>query len=102
MGAFELQPVTLDEKIQRLLDDGVLNRGQANSLLVKLNSAGNERARLNRLSAFINEVNALVRAGILSAAEGQCLIDGAESLRMSLSVDAVLASAVSSARGSKG
>ena len=90
MGAFELQPATLDEKIQHLLDDGVLNRGQANSLLVKLNSAGNERAQLNRLRAFINEVNALVRAGILSAAEGQKLIDGAESLRMSLSVDAVL------------
>ena len=90
MGAFERQPVTLDERIEHLLDTGVLNRGQANSLLVKLNSAGNERAQLNRLWAFINEVNAMVRAGILSAAEGQKLIDGAESLRMSLSIDAVL------------
>ena len=90
MGAFERQPVTLDERIEHLLDTGVLNRGQANSLLVKLNPGGNERAQLNRLWAFINEINALVRAGILSAAEGQKLIDGAESLRMSLSVDAVL------------
>ena len=90
MGSFEWKPATLDERIEHLLDTGVLNRGQANSLLVKLNPGGNERAQLNRLWAFINEVNALVRAGILSAAEGQKLIDGAESLRMSLSVDAVL------------
>ena len=80
-----LQPPTLDEKIQELMDTGVLNRGQANSLLVKLNPGGNEQAQVNRLGAFINEVNAFVGAGTLSAEEGQSLIDAAESLRTSLS-----------------
>jgi hypothetical protein len=44
---------------------GVLNRGQANSLIVKLNLKGNH-GDIGKVQAFLNEVAAYVQAGILT------------------------------------
>jgi len=65
--------------VQDLVSAGVLNRGQGNSLLVKLAAADAQLARgnavpaMNILHAFINEVNAMVQSGRLSPAQGQLL-----------------------------
>ena len=81
--------VLIDE-IDRLLDDGVLNGGQANSLKAKLSaarkSAGNGRSTpaVNQINAFINEVHALMSGGVLSSEEGTVLISIAEDILQSL------------------
>jgi hypothetical protein len=36
---------------------------------------GNKVAALNQLTAFINQVNAMVTGGVLTPSEGQTLID---------------------------
>ena len=65
------------DKVNDLVDDGVLNQGQGNALIKILEEAinqidkGNTNAATNQLQAFINSVN-----GIL-ADEGQSLIDAA-------------------------
>jgi pullulanase/glycogen debranching enzyme len=52
-------------QIEDLVDQGVLNKGQGNSLIVKLEGAleklldGKPHVAINRLNAFINEVNGL-------------------------------------------
>jgi probable HAF family extracellular repeat protein len=71
----------LSEAVQNLVDAGILNRGQGNSLVSKIEAANrqldreNIPATVNILNALINQVEAFVQAGILSAAEGQTLID---------------------------
>ncbi len=62
---------------------GVLNGGQANSLIVKLNHAidslnskPNQPTACNKLQAFVNEVNAYVNAGILTQAQADTLLGG--------------------------
>ncbi|MFC1991967.1 lamin tail domain-containing protein [Chloroflexota bacterium] len=66
-----LMQYTMDT-IEDLIDNGVLNNGQGNSLLVKIENAisqlenSNNTAALNQLNAFINQVTALVENGILS------------------------------------
>jgi len=62
---------------------GVLNGGQANSLIVKLNHAitsltskAGQPTACNQLQAFVNEVNAYVAAGILTSAEANVLLGG--------------------------
>jgi len=73
----------LIEAIQALVDDGVLNTGQGNSLMVKLQAAiqslnkGNINAASNQLAAFTQEVGALLKAGVLSVEQAQPLIDAA-------------------------
>jgi hypothetical protein len=69
--------------IQGLKGSGVLNGGQANSLIVKLNHAidslnskPNQPTACNQLQAFVNEVNAYVSAGILTPAEADSLLGG--------------------------
>jgi hypothetical protein len=65
------------------MDDEVLNGGQGNSMTTKLEGAkdkldeGNTEAGINRLRAFINQVNSLRDEGILSHEEAQLLIDAA-------------------------
>ena len=65
-----------------------LNQGQANSFIAKLNAAtqnmnaGNTVATTNELQAFINEVEAYIKSGKLSSAEGQALIDVADTIKM--------------------
>jgi hypothetical protein len=69
--------------IQGLQAAGVLNGGQANSLIVKLNHAidslnskPNQPTACNQLQAFVNEVNAYVSAGILTQAQADTLLGG--------------------------
>ncbi len=65
--------------VQFLWDSGVLNKGQANSLSVKLDAAIrtvdqiNTNAAAGQLKAFINEVTAMERSGRLSSAQSQSL-----------------------------
>jgi hypothetical protein len=68
--------------IQGLQTAGVLNGGQANSLIVKLNHAINRNAKpgqptaCNQLQAFVNEVNAYVSGGKLTQAQADSLLGG--------------------------
>ncbi len=77
---------SLIEDVQALVDDGVLNEGQGNSLIVKLNGAiekldqGQPHVAVNKLKAFVNEVNAFVNGGVLSAEQGQYLTMTAQSI----------------------
>jgi hypothetical protein len=69
--------------IQGLQTAGVLNGGQANSLVVKLNHAigslnskPGQPTACNQLQAFVNEVNAYVSAGTLTQAEADTVLGG--------------------------
>ena len=68
-----------------LVSAGKLSQGQATSFLVKLDAAtrqlngGNVQAAKNILQAFIQQVQSFIADGILSAADGQPLIDAAQS-----------------------
>lgn len=69
--------------IQGLQTAGVLNGGQANSLIVKLNHAidslnskPGKPPGCNQLQAFVNEVNAYVSAGTLTQAQADSLLGG--------------------------
>ncbi|MFC2085166.1 T9SS type A sorting domain-containing protein, partial [Bacteroidota bacterium] len=72
--------------IQNLVTLGILNKGQGNSLIVKMEasnkhiSKGNSTPAINLLEAFINQVNAFINTGILSLEQGQELIDAAEDI----------------------
>ena len=89
--SFSFTTITAQKMINGLMDEvntlyemGVLNMGQANSLLKKLDGAikklnqGNVPAALDRLHAFIDEVTGLVGDGVLTPATGQMLIDEAQ------------------------
>jgi hypothetical protein len=71
-------------EVQALNQAGILNRDQTNALLVKLSGAldklnqGQEHVAVNRLNAFINQVQAWTNNGLLPAASGQSLIDQAQ------------------------
>jgi len=81
--------LTPQEQISLLLGDikdligGSFNSGQANALQSSLNTAlsklnqGNTTAAVNTLQAFINKVQAQVKSGNLSSADGQDLINAA-------------------------
>ncbi|UCC38743.1 MAG: hypothetical protein JSV96_13080 [Candidatus Aminicenantes bacterium] len=84
------QPASADDGIEGLLNDvlelhnsGVLNKGQANALVKKLEAAsknlnkGKPKAACNEIQAFINQVNALINSGKLSPEEGDPLIEAA-------------------------
>lgn len=65
--------------VGRLLADGLIDRGNANSLAAKLDAAkkqierGNLTPAMNQLEAFLNELDAMVRSGRLSAADAEGL-----------------------------
>jgi len=73
-------------EIEDLTADGDLNQGQGNALLVKLYQAiqqlnqGKTNVAINLLGAFINQVNDFIREEILTAEEGQALIDAANDI----------------------
>jgi uncharacterized repeat protein (TIGR01451 family) len=73
-------------KVNALTSAGVLNKGQANSLVAKLQAAiqqiekGNSKPASNQLAAFVNEVNALMKARTLSQAQGTDLINDANAV----------------------
>ena len=63
-----------------LIDDGILNIGQGNALISKLENAlakinqGNLNAACNILQAFINQIHDLINTGVISQEEGEKLI----------------------------
>jgi predicted extracellular nuclease len=79
----EAEILELIEDIHELVDDGVLNEGQGNSFMSKLENTldklakGQTKAAANQLGAFINEVEDFVAEGILTAEQGDSLIKAA-------------------------
>ncbi len=79
-------------EIEALREAGVLNDGQANSLITKLENAiinldkGKSKTALNNLNAFMNEVQSLVDEGVLTPEEGQSLIAAAEAISYQIQV----------------
>jgi len=73
----------LIEDVQELVDEGMLNHGQGNALISKLENVlaklakGNTNAAANQLDAFINQVEDFVSDGILTAEQGDPLIKSA-------------------------
>ena len=67
--------------IEELVNLGILNNGNGNALIGKIEGAidkmlkGNITAASNNLQSFINQVNAFIASGKLTQAEGQALID---------------------------
>jgi len=83
----ELTVADVIAAVERLRDDGILNKGQANALVVKLENAdratgrGQDKVFLNMLGAFVNQVSDFIAQGILTPEQGQNLLAAAESLR---------------------
>jgi hypothetical protein len=73
-------------KVEALEADGVLNKGQANAFIVKLNAAkksiekGYNQTAVNQLNAFINQVMDFMDEEILTAEQGNELIDCANQI----------------------
>jgi hypothetical protein len=71
------------EDVAALVTDGILGNGEANALTSKLEAAqrqldkGNVNATANVLGALINQVEAMVNSGRLTAEEAQPLLDSA-------------------------
>ncbi len=67
-----------------MFNDGLLNKGEANALIVKIDNAikslakGNTNASDGQLNAFINEAEDFIVTGVIPAEEGQDLINSAE------------------------
>ncbi len=73
--------ISLIEDVEQLVDDGLLNKGQGNALIVKLEHAlerlADDRLKdaINALDAFSNQLDAFVRGGVLTPESGQDLSD---------------------------
>ena len=76
---------TLIANVQALVNSGVLNAGNGNALIVKLDNAekklmsGQTGTAINLMQAFINQVNAF-SGNQLSAAQAQALINNANAI----------------------
>jgi pullulanase/glycogen debranching enzyme len=87
---------SLIEEIEALVDGGILNKGQGNSLIVKLEAAlaslskGKVNTAVNQLNSFINEVEALVSGGTLPAEIGQDLIEAANAIILQIEMGSYL------------
>jgi uncharacterized protein len=87
----EAEIIELIDDVQKLIDDGTLNRGQGNALISKLKNAlaklamGHTNAAANQLGAFINQVEDYVDDGILTPEQGNQLIQAAALLVEALS-----------------
>jgi hypothetical protein len=85
------QILALTEQVNALVSSGVLNDGNGNALISKLDNAlnsfnnSNNTAGLNKMEAFIRQVNAFLNSGKLTSAEAQSLIDAADDLIASVS-----------------
>lgn len=77
--------------VNTLSSQGVVNGGQANSLLVKLQhaiarlNAGNKAAAIGNLNAFIGEVNDLLASGVLTPSQAASLVSAAQGVVAALS-----------------
>src|SRR5256712_266779 len=71
----------LQHHVARLVTNGVLNPGQGNALAVKLQGAldklavGETESAMNKVAAFINQVDAFRNAGVLSDAQSASLLE---------------------------
>jgi len=71
----------LRNHVARLVTNGVLNHGQGNALAVKLQGAldrlavGETESAMNKVAAFINQVDAFRNAAILSEAQSASLLE---------------------------
>ncbi len=69
--------------VQDLVTEGVLNQGNGNALISKLENSldklerGKRNAAINQMGAFINQVQAFINSGKLTVEEGKVLIDTA-------------------------
>lgn len=78
------------EDVLDLVDAGVLNAGQGNALISKLENAiakiedGQTNAAVNQLQAFINQVMSLEEEGILTTGQAAALIAAAEDVLATL------------------
>jgi len=74
------------DEVESLVDTGVLNQGQGNALIGKLEQAErrlnkeNTKTACNVLQAFVNQVEAFIKTGRLSEEEGKSLIEAATSV----------------------
>ncbi|RPJ77942.1 MAG: 6-bladed beta-propeller [Alphaproteobacteria bacterium] len=72
--------------VQNLVTSDVINKGQGNSLTVKLNNtidelnAGNMEKAISDLNAFIKAINQDIKTGRISLSQGNSLIDDANSV----------------------
>jgi len=77
--------------IDELAAAGAINGGQANALTTKLDRAldridrGQTKGAINDMWAFVNQVEAWIRAGVLTQEEGQPLLDMADAIIADLS-----------------
>ena len=78
------QAANLQAQVNALLNAGVLNHGQANSLNVKLNLMGNA-GDIGKVQSFLNEVAAYLNAGILTQAQADALTAAGKILLTSVS-----------------
>ncbi len=80
----------LIDHVNALVAQGAINAGNGNALTAKLSAVmqqmdrGNARAASNQLQAFINQVEALVRGGRLTPAQGEFLIQSARAISAAL------------------
>jgi hypothetical protein len=76
----------LIESVQSLVADGSLDPSQGTSLVALLDGAlqaldqGNNTAAINKLTAFVNQMNGLIRTGALSSAKGMPLVETAKEI----------------------
>lgn len=84
--AQEATQTVIGQVFEDLVAAGVLNQGQGNALIVKLEGAiqklnqGKVKVTINRFGAFINQVNSLIDDEVLTPEEGQPLIDVANAI----------------------
>ena len=87
----EAEPLTPEEQLDELKGvitdlkgDGVLNRGQANSMTKKVDNAlkkigqGKTKPAINMLNALINQINDFVLEGKLTPEQAEPLLDLAQ------------------------
>lgn len=86
----------LIETIESMLEEGLLNRGNANALIKKIENAiksivnGNTNAASGQLGAFTSQVEVFVETGIFTEEQGYTLINVAENVVKTISGDPVI------------
>ena len=80
----------LSQSVTALLNSGSLTSSQADNLQAKLDviarklEQGNTNAALNNLNSFMNQVIGLVSQGEITQAEGDVLLNAANSLKLAI------------------
>ena len=83
---------SLIDEINDLVSSGILNWGQGNSLIVKLNNAikkldaNKPKTSLNNLNALSNQIQDFIDDGVLTSEEGQSLLEAIEAIQYQISI----------------